>query len=846
MPEDKLPHIVLPSDFKEEKKFTSPQSGGGKVNIPPRVRQSHAQSTKQKLIQAWEESESEYVATHSDRHGVYLEFKGELGYELAVMSLESQRGKDKSKWIRLLNVRAVKHKYFDEITSKELEKETKLATVFVPNEKKKYFLNKIEKYANENSKLKDGTPGKPKNTTLIDSISDIKRAMLKSFWLDDPALIPSDTPEWCEVWLRSDKDKEEEVIQHFETLLVEQQITYKDGVIKFPERAVKLVCANRAQLEKLIQHSDYIAEYRKAKETAAFWAELPPRDQAEWAEDLLKRLRINKDSQVSICILDTGVNNGHPLISQMLNSDDCQSVYSNWGTHDHDGHGTLMAGISCYGSLVGSLSNSGAIDVNHILESVKILPPIGENDPELWGDVTSQGISRAEIQAPERKRISCMAVNATDTRDRGRPTSWSGALDQLVSNAAEGENASRRMIIVSAGNITDFNKADNYHHAQLTDSIHDPAQSWNALTVGGYTELCNITDQTLSGYTPIAPKGGLSPFTTTSLEWDNKWPIKPEVVMESGNLAKDGAGFTTESADLSLLSTYYKPQERLFEFFNMTSASTAQASWFAAQIQSLYPNYWPETVRALMVHSAEWTETLKSQFLDNGSKTEMGKLLRICGYGVPNFEKALYCASNSLTLISQAFIQPFMRKDGRNKTNDMHLYDLPWPKDVLLGLASNTEVQMRITLSYFIEPGPGEIGWKDRYRYASHALRFDIKSPTETKDQFLKRINNAALDEDEERPKTESAANKWLLGANARDKGSIHSDIWKGTAAELADSNIVAVYPVVGWWRERHHLGKCEKQTRYSLIVSISTPEESIDIYTPVAIQVGLTVPITV
>ena len=91
--------------------------------------------------------------------------------------------------------------------------------------------------------------------------------------------------------------------------------------------------------------------------------------------------------------------------------------------------------------------------------------------------------------------------------------------------------------------------------------MHDPAQSWNALTVGAITSLQEITDPTLNSYNPMANKDQLSPFTTTSIAWDNKWPAKPDVVFEGGNLAIDGSGFVTECNDLSLISTFYKPSE---------------------------------------------------------------------------------------------------------------------------------------------------------------------------------------------------------------------------------------------------------------------------------------------
>jgi hypothetical protein len=84
------------------------------------------------------------------------------------------------------------------------------------------------------------------------------------------------------------------------------------------------------------------------------------------------------------------------------------------------------------------------------------------------------------------------------------------------------------------------------------------------------------------------------------------------------------------------------------------------------------------------------------------------------------------------------------------------------------------------------------------------------------------------------------------LGGQARDKGSIHSDIWQGSAQDLATSNLIAVSPVIGWWRERSHLNKWNRKTRYSLIVSISTPDQEVDVYTPVAIKLGVPVPVEI
>lgn len=809
--EKELPHIRIlkPADSIG---FTTSRSGGGKANYPNRARESHGVLIKDKLEKAWAESKNENVAIYSERTGTYIEFQSAPGFDLAVKSLE-----DLSQGVRLCNVRE------EQITKDNGEEiTTRYATVYIPSDKKKVFIDKIEKYLSEET-----ARGNPKNKNLIESIENIGNAVFSEFWTDNKELMPSTTQEWCEVWLRGDS---EAVITRFDRLLQSLNIESKTGHIKFPERLVKLVYASKEQLSDITRKSDDIAEYRRAKTTAEFLLSQNPADQSEWVDDLLSRVSVNDSTNVSVCILDTGVNNGHPLLKPVLSDEDCQAVDPDWGSNDEDSHGTLMAGLAAYGDLQSKLESSEHVNLGHILESVKILPPKGKNKVELYGYITKQAISRAEIQAKDKKRIACMPVSSDDTRDRGRPSSWSAAIDQITSGA-EGDD--KRLFILAAGNVTDISQIANYPGALKEDSIHDPAQSWNAITVGAFTNLTDITNATFNGYSALAKEGEISPFSTTSLTWENKWPIKPEVIFEGGNIAVDTNNFHTECNDLSLVSTYYKPQEQSLHPFNMTSAATAQAANFAAQIQVQYPDYWPETVRALMIHSAEWPQALKEQFAQNNNKTELHNVLRACGYGVPRLEKAIYCASNSLTLIAEAEIQPF---EG-SSTKDMHLYELPWPKEILEGLGE-VDVEMRITLSYFVEPGPGEIGWKDRYRYASHALRFDLNSPGENKDTFVKRINKKSREENEGNPGSRSPSPYWALGSQNRNKGSIHSDTWRGSAADLAGSNLIAVSPVIGWWRERRRLGKSNKTGRYSLIVSITTPEQhldiDVDIYTPV------------
>jgi hypothetical protein len=139
---------------------------------------------------------------------------------------------------------------------------------------------------------------------------------------------------------------------------------------------------------------------------------------------------------------------------------------------------------------------------------------------------------------------------------------------------------------------------------------------------------------------------------------------------------------------------------------------------------------------------------------------------------------------------------------------------------------------MRITLSYFIEPGPGEIGWKDKYRYPSCGLMFDVNNATEDNENFLKRINKAMRDEQNDNGDVKNDSSRWVIGSKNRNVGSIHSDIWIGTASELSQSNKIAIFPKTGWWKLRTNLKKYNSKIRYSLVVSIEAPEVETDLYT--------------
>ena len=165
------------------------------------------------------------------------------------------------------------------------------------------------------------------------------------------------------------------MVEQFERLIKKHRIKKAKGIIKFPERAVLIIHANRDQLHYLITVSDDIAEFRLAKKVASFFIELENRQQTDLTRGLLDRMVVDENTDVVVCILDSGVNNGHSLIQPVLSNADLHAVIRSWGTHDHDGHGTLMAGTAAFGDILAALQGDNSIRITHILESAKILPP---------------------------------------------------------------------------------------------------------------------------------------------------------------------------------------------------------------------------------------------------------------------------------------------------------------------------------------------------------------------------------------------------------------------------------------------------------------------------------------
>lgn len=717
--------------------------------------------------------------------------------------------------------------------------ETGIVLLDVADPRMAYLREKIEAFADdsrvESKTEKDGSVSMhrdkeraigPVAGVALASLQDIRGPVLRA-----EAVVP-DRPYWFEVACRGGyrrplsetEESREQMTRQLRRVGAEQRLEEFIG----PEQVYFFVRASTRQLEDLRHATDCIYEVELAPPAIRDFRLLEDVTTQD-VKDFI--LRAPHADAPSVVILDTGVASGHPLLgSSILSATTAGDLIPS--PEDTHGHGTKMAGVALYADLGAAIEKGEAV-APHWLQSSRLLVEPGkgtaaDENYDKWPILTLGAVRSAEDADPrQRDRVFALAITRTmqdSPLDGFVPTLWSHAIDQLAYHEGHG-----RLLLVSAGNARYeqwLALAEQHPQLQLSEKIHQPAQAANAITVGAYTARVTLPRSTVYAEAKVVASqaGGISPFTSTGLA-GNEWPIKPDIVMEGGNLAVAGPLTDPSVPTLNALTTSHRHAlGQPLGQIAMTSEATARAAYLAARVWSAEPRLRPETVRGLLVHSANWTETMVAQFPGISDR------LLACGYGVPDERVAMECARDRATVVFEdsmpnlLFEQELKKKPPKRPSTKatepkprrkLKAFRLPFP-GALLG-EGDPDVDLRVTLSYLAEPnkfGRTELHGLD--------LKWDMQGPQEDEAEFLQRINA------QRRPKgadgkpskvTTKKSFPWAMGIQARSRGTVQSDRWSGKMSALAGGKLVAVLPVLGWWDQRRLLK--EQSMRFSLIVSV-------------------------
>jgi hypothetical protein len=576
---------------------------------------------------------------------------------------------------------------------------------------------KIVAYGDEGQRTRRG---RPRNEPLVAPLEGFRPASLSD--LSDGLLTEANVEHgvtyWVELWMRGG-NLEEDVV-HDRVLGAVQWLTERTGLapesvrrFRATERDIFLI---RLPGELLHALPAILPEvYRVVPASPGLRDLVVGELEGEWVQ--LEVEPPPADAGV-VVLIDTGVAPQHPLLQPLLTSDGTSVVVGDPSPVDTHGHGTEMAGLAAYADLGDQLVHGGPATPRTYLTNVRLIAENQEDDDDrdFWPERTKQAVSAGEAEGGIRPVFN-LSVGAANP-DPGQRTSWSVGLDLITQNQGAG-----RLFCVAAGNVDVSPQRDDYPTLNLVSFIDDPAQALNVITVGAVTERVAIpVDPVHGNLTALAGTAELSPYSRAGVA---NAPIKPDLLFEGGNCAPDGALPGIGIGSLSLLTTDRRHAEGSLTTFSWaTSAACASVSGLAAEIWRVTAVERPETVRALLIHSARWTESLRAQFPDRRD------LIRVAGYGVPSQDLASYSFRTRPTLIIEDALRPAVRREDNTVEREIHFVNLPLPTESLLALGEH-EVELSITLSFFAEPNEA-----NRRHYAGAMLRWDVQRPFESEADF--------------------------------------------------------------------------------------------------------------
>ncbi len=377
--------------------------------------------------------------------------------------------------------------------------------------------------------------------------------------------------------------------------------------------------------------------------------------------------KLNVDTSPSICVIDSGIFTGHPLLKEAIG--DSKIFYATEGYSpnaiDISGHGTKVASICEYGQLEPSMPFipeiylfnakihdgqyignyelclnelqqegynltfnqqdvlynyfTGELDIEQTVISLNLESRINE-----FKYILRKYINLYEKLWPSQMRevveyfysnYGCRVYNLSqgDLNNPyidGKPRAWTCVLDEL-------QNEMDIVFIVSAGNlyyersidseITNVNSDYPKYFYKCKDCrIIDPANSVSSITVGSIavTDTPYVTDDNTIRIMPITKSGQLSSLTRVG-PGINKC-IKPDFVAFGGDRCINAISntFVNNNPGLSVLMLNRDLMNGLFCFDSGTSYAAPYISYIAAKLLGKYSNFSNNLIRAIIASSA--------------------------------------------------------------------------------------------------------------------------------------------------------------------------------------------------------------------------------------------------
>lgn len=595
-----------------------------------------------------------------------------------------------------------------------------------------------------------------------------------------------------------------------------------DGIIssaaQLPDSFTCRIRVSGKALKDLVLNFQYVFDVSEPDE---FSGVTNPKSQTDDV-DVAFELEAPQINSPKVCVIDSGVQEGHSLLSNAVDTHSSRSWVPGEADQTADlvsggGHGTRVAGAVLYPQ---GIPENGRQKAECWIQNARVLDrncrlPEQLFPPDLLGEIVS-----IYHQQTKTRIFNHSLTGSVPCRTRYM-SAWAAAIDELTWH-------NDVLFIVAAGNLpingyvgitrlsVEAHLAANRQHPNylLEEScrVANPAQSFQALTVGSIAAVTYRQPP----YSSLSKADHASAFSCSGLGiWDT---IKPEVVEYGGDFTIDESkppGIAHEEGVCpELVRSTLNGGPAFGRDAVGTSYAAPKVSHIAAKLAAEFPDESCLLYRALIVQSARWPTWAMNR---NGKKLD---ILRQIGYGVPNVDRALVNSPIRITLITQG--------NRTIKAREAHIYQVNIP-DSIRSQGEEIEILVEVTLSYKAQPRRTR---RSRRKYLSTWLDWECSKKGEDPDRFLERT----IKEFDASDSTEKGENAfaWILGKQSnhgttrdvsRSAGTIQKDWSIVKSFELRESFCIAVVGHQGWNNDP------AAEAPYSLVVSFEAVQSNIPIY---------------
>lgn len=574
------------------------------------------------------------------------------------------------------------------------------------------------------------------------------------------------------------------------------------GILALPDSAQVRVQVSGLGLRDIVQNFPYLFEVNLPEDIEQSIGG------AGQGVDAAHSLAVPPEGAPTVCVMDSGVQEGHRLIQGAIRSGLSRSFLpeSNGVSVSDEvpsgGHGTRVAGAVIWGGTPGEGAPVCWIANARILDSTLSLP-LALHPPLLARRVVEHYVSQGI-------RIFSHSVNTRHSKRRRTMSAWAAEFDELAA-------VYDVLVLQSAGNIPYNSNVSGSpgvkehlaagreypdYFSEKATHIANPAFGLHCVTVGSISKV----DLEIGSWRTMAPVDHPSAFSRAG---PGMWAgVKPDVVeyagdygVQSNPLDVGAPGYLSEAYPALVRATSSSPGPAVDSDTVGTSFAAPKVAHVAAQIAQELSVESGVAYRALLINSARWPAQVEGRVqksLSNSMdrRTEETDMIRqralaSLGYGVPDAERATGSTDKRTTLYTEG--------DNYIRAREAHAYQVKLPVE-LRAIASEAQVLLEVTLAFTARPRRTR---RKLGGYLSTWADWETSKKEESIDSFLARVLR-------NHPTSPNAGElfEWTIGK--QDNSGLTADIRRNTGTaqkdwalirgdELPEDFCIAVLGHPGW-----------------------------------------------